>query len=159
MIAVNELKSLFENIIFLSAFSSLCFTQFLKMVVYLLTHKHKNPLDAIQTAIWRTGGMPSSHSALVCSLTTSAGIKQGISSDFFIFCLIFALVVLRDALGVRRAAGLQSKALNTLGKQAAEKLGLDFIPVQEINGHSMMEVLVGGILGVMIAVGFYIVLL
>jgi len=158
MTAVNELKSLFENIIFLSAISSLCFSQILKMVVYLLTHKHKNPVDAIQTAIWRTGGMPSSHSALVCSLTTSAGIKQGISSDFFIFSLIFALVVLRDSLGVRRAAGLQAKALNTLGRQAAEKLGLEFSPVQEINGHSMTEVLVGGVLGVLIAIGFYTVL-
>jgi len=113
-------------------------------------------MEAIQTAIWSTGGMPSSHSALVCSLTTSAGIKQGISSDFFIFSLIFALVVLRDSLGVRRAAGLQAKALNALGKQAAEKLGLEFNPVQEINGHTMLEVLVGGILGVLIAVGFYI---
>jgi len=158
MTVVTEIKSLLENIIFLSAISSLCFSQILKMVVYLLTHKHKKPMEAIQTAIWRTGGMPSSHSALVCSLTTSAGIKQGISSDFFIFSLIFALVVLRDSLGVRRAAGLQAKALNTLGKQAAEKLGLEFNPVQEINGHSMMEVLVGGILGVLIAVGFYAVL-
>jgi len=155
---VTEIKSLLENIIFLSAISSLCFSQILKMVIYLLTHKHKKPMEAIQTAIWSTGGMPSSHSALVCSLTTSAGIKQGISSDFFIFSLIFALVVLRDSLGVRRAAGLQAKALNALGKQAAEKLGLEFNPVQEINGHTMLEVLVGGILGVLIAVGFYMAL-
>ena len=156
MTIVTEISSLFKNIIFLSAISSLCFSQILKMVIYLLTHKHKKPMEAIQTAIWSTGGMPSSHSALVCSLTTSAGIKQGISSDFFIFSLIFALVVLRDSLGVRRAAGLQAKALNALGKQAAEKLGLEFNPVQEINGHTMLEVLVGGILGVLIAVGFYI---
>jgi acid phosphatase family membrane protein YuiD len=158
MAVVTQIKSLSENLIFLAPFSSLIFAQFLKMVVYLLTHKHKQPMEAIQTAIWRTGGMPSSHSALVCALTTSAWIKQGAFSDFFIFSLIFALVVLRDALGVRRAAGLQAKALNTLGKQAAEKLGLEFIPVQEINGHSMQEVLVGGILGVSIAVGFYFVL-
>jgi acid phosphatase family membrane protein YuiD len=158
MTAVTEFKSLLGNIVFLSAFFSLCFSQVLKMIVYLLTHKHRNPLEAIQTAIWSTGGMPSSHSALVCSLATSAGFKQGISSDFFIFSLVFALVVLRDSLGVRRAAGLQAKALNTLGKQAAEKLGLEFSSVKEINGHSMLEVIVGGILGVLIAVGFYLVL-
>jgi Uncharacterized protein conserved in bacteria len=158
MTVVTEISSLFKNIIFLSAISSLCISQILKMFFYLLTHKHKDPLEAIQTAIWSTGGMPSSHSALVCSLTTSAGIKQGISSDFFIFSLIFALIVLRDSLGVRRAAGLQAKALNTLGKQVSEKLGLEFNPVQEINGHSMVEVLVGGILGVLIAVIFYITL-
>jgi len=158
MTAVTEIKSLFGNIIFLSAFSSLCLSQILKMIVYLLTHKHKRPLEAIQLAIWSTGGMPSSHSALVCSLTTSAGIKQGISSDFFIFSLVFALVVLRDSLGVRRAAGLQAKALNTLGKQAADKLGLEFSAVKEINGHSMTEVLVGGILGILIALGYYVFL-
>jgi len=158
MTVLTEISSLFKNIIFLSAISSLCISQILKMFFYLLTHKHKDPLEAIQTAIWSTGGMPSSHSALVCSLTTSAGIKQGISSDFFIFSLIFALIVLRDSLGVRRAAGLQAKALNTLGKQVSEKLGLEFNPVQEINGHSMVEVLVGGILGVLIAVVFYITL-
>jgi acid phosphatase family membrane protein YuiD len=158
MAAVTELKSLLGNIIFLSAFSSLFFAQILKMVVYLLINKHKKPLEAIETAIWRTGGMPSSHSALVCSLTTSAGFNQGISSDFFIFSLIFALVVLRDSLGVRRAAGLQAKELNALGKQAAEKLGLEFNSVKEINGHTMQEVLVGGFLGVLIAIGFCLVL-
>jgi uncharacterized protein len=159
MAVVTQIKSLSGNLVFLSSFCSLIIAQFLKMIVYLLTHKHKQPIDAIQTAIWRTGGMPSSHSALVCALTTSAWIKQGPFSDFFIFSLIFALVVLRDALGVRRAAGLQAKALNTLGKQAAEKLGLEFNPVQEINGHSMLEVLIGGILGVSIAISFYFVLL
>ncbi|MDR2942503.1 MAG: divergent PAP2 family protein [Treponema sp.] len=157
MTAVTEFKFLFGNIVFLSAFSSLCFSQILKMVVYLLTHKHKKPLEAVQLAIWSTGGMPSSHSALVCSLAASTGFKQGIASDFFIFSLVFALVVLRDSLGVRRAAGLQAKALNTLGKQASEKLGLEFNPVKEINGHSMLEVLIGGILGILIAIGFYLV--
>jgi acid phosphatase family membrane protein YuiD len=156
MTTAAAIKSLFQNIIFLSTISSLCLAQILKMLVYLLTHRHKKPLEAIETAIWRTGGMPSSHSAVVCSLTTSTGICEGISSNLFVFCLVFTMVVLRDAVGVRRAAGLQAKALNTLGKQFARKTGLDFHAVKEVQGHTPLEVVVGSLLGIIIAVGFYL---
>ncbi|MDR0301670.1 MAG: divergent PAP2 family protein [Treponema sp.] len=156
MTAVNEINSLFGNRIFLSTFFSLIFAQALKTIVYLLTHKHKTLMEAIETAIWRTGGMPSSHSALVCSLTTSAGFFEGISSNWFVFSLVFALVVLRDSLGVRRAAGLQARALNALGKKVSEKTDLEFQPVKEINGHTMQEVVVGAILGILISVGFFV---
>jgi acid phosphatase family membrane protein YuiD len=66
------------------------------------------------------------------------------------------MVVLRDALGVRRAAGLQAKALNTLGKMTADKIGLEFQSVKEIQGHTPLEVLVGAVLGIAIAIGFYL---
>jgi hypothetical protein len=155
MTVAAAIKSLFGNIIFLSAISSLCIAQVLKMVFYLLTNKHKKPRIALETAMWRTGGMPSSHSAIVSSLTTSTGIVEGVSSNLFVFCLIFTLVVLRDSLGVRRAAGLQSRALNKLGKQTAEKMGLEFHSIKEIQGHTPLEVLVGVFLGIFIAVGFY----
>jgi acid phosphatase family membrane protein YuiD len=155
---VGAIKSLFENIIFLSTISSLCVAQILKTIIYLLTNKQKKPKDALETAIWRTGGMPSSHSAVVCSLSTSTGFVEGISSNLFVFCVIFTMVVLRDSLGVRRAAGLQARALNTLGRMTAEKIGLKFNSVKEIQGHTPLEVLVGAVLGVFIAVGFFILL-
>jgi len=158
MIASAAIRSLFGNIIFLSTITSLCLTQVLKMFFYLLTHKHKKPWEAIETAIWRTGGMPSSHSAIVCSLATSAGIKEGISSNLFVVCLVFAMVVLRDSLGVRRAAGLQAKALNSLGRLTAEKTGLEFQSVKEIKGHAPLEVLVGAAFGILIAAIFYLFL-
>ena len=150
------IKSLFHNIIFLSAIFSLVTAQFLKMVFYLITSTSRKPRVAIETALWRTGGMPSSHSAVVCSLTTSTGIIKGIDSDIFVICLIFSLLVLRDALGVRRAAGLQSKALNLLGKLTSEKLGTEFRTVKEIQGHTPLEVFVGGVLGILISTGFYL---
>lgn len=168
------IKSLFQNIIFLSAISSLCFAQIMKMVVFLISHRGKRPWEAIETAIWRTGGMPSSHSAIVCSLTTSTALSEGIASNLFVFCLIFTMVVLRDALGVRRAAGLQAKAINTLGKlltsektgsgkpssekTGAEKPGVEFHSVKEIQGHTPLEVLVGAVLGISIAAGYYLLL-
>ena len=98
--------------------------------------------------------MPSSHSAIVCSLVTSTGYAEGISSNFFIFTLVFAMVVLRDSMGVRRAAGLQAKALNSLGKQSAEKFGLEFNSVKEVQGHTPLEIIAGGLLGILISVIF-----
>lgn len=152
----TAIRSLFENIIFLSTVTSLVTAQVLKMIFYLITNKNIKIWDAIGTMIWRTGGMPSSHSAVVCSLTMSTGIREGISSNFFIFSIVFAMIVLRDSFGVRRAAGLQAKALNNLGKQSAEKTGVEFNSVKEIQGHSIREVLAGAMLGILIAIIFHL---
>jgi len=154
MTAATAIKSLLVNKIFLSTVSSLCIAQVLKLVFYLFTSKNRKKLEMIETIIWRTGGMPSSHSAAVCALATSAGIYEGIDSNFFVFCLVFAMVVLRDSLGVRRTAGLQAKALNNLGKQSAKITGLEFRSVKEIHGHTPLEVLVGSGLGILITFCF-----
>jgi len=156
MTVVEALKSLIFNKIFLSTVFSLCFAQVLKLVFYLITNKNKKKWDAVETMLWRTGGMPSSHSAVVCSLATAIGIYEGIASTYFIISLIFALVVLRDSVGVRRAAGLQAKALNNLGKQLAKFTDQEYRSVKEIQGHTPLEVLVGSCLGILIAVIFYI---
>lgn len=152
MSAAEAIKSLVENKLFLSTVSSLIIAQILKMVFYLITSKNRKKWDAIETMIWRTGGMPSSHSAVVCALATSAGLNEHIDSNFFVLCLVFAMVVLRDSVGVRRAAGLQAKALNNLGRQSAKLTGLEFRTVKEIQGHTPLEVLAGALLGILIAV-------
>jgi acid phosphatase family membrane protein YuiD len=148
------LKAFFENPIFLSSVSSLFIAQVLKSIIYLMSARRKKTREFMEILTWRTGGMPSSHAALVCALATSVAIIEGVASNMFVFSFWFALIVLRDAMGVRRAAGLQSRALNNLGKQIAEKLEIDFHTVKEIQGHSPLEVVVGGLLGVFIAAGF-----
>jgi len=157
MSALAAIEDLGKNKLFLSAITSLGVAQIIKMIIQLFTHKKKvfRKMDLIETLIWRTGGMPSSHSALVCSLVTSAGISEGVSSNFFAFCFVFAIVVLRDSMGVRRASGIQAKALNSLGKQSAEKTGLEFHSVKEIQGHEPLEVFIGALLGILIAVAFH----
>ena len=150
----SSLAAFFENPIFLSTVSSLFIAQVTKSIIFLLTRRRRSVREAIEIAIWHTGGMPSSHSAVVCALATSVAFIEGITSNLFVFAFWFALVVLRDSLGVRRSSGLQAKALNSLGKQSAEKTGLDFHPVKEIQGHSPLEVVVGGLLGIFIAAGF-----
>jgi len=150
------LKALLENKIFIATVISLCSAQALKVIVYILQDRKKKIRELTEVLIWRTGGMPSSHAAVVSSLVTSVAFVEGIASNLFIFSFWFALVVLRDAMGVRRSAGLMAKALNDLGKQASEKTGLDFRLVKEIQGHTPLEVVVGTLLGVSIAVSLFL---
>jgi acid phosphatase family membrane protein YuiD len=152
-IRAASFKALFENMIFLSSFFSLCIAQLLKVLLYIVNGHKREKLEMIQILTWRTGGMPSSHAALVCSLCTSVAFVEGLASNLFVFSFWFALLVLRDAMGVRRSAGLLAKGLNNLGGLVSEKTGLDFKPVKEIQGHTPPEVVVGGLLGVFIATG------
>jgi len=106
------------------------------------------------TLAWSTGGMPSSHAAVVTSMTAAVGFHEGLGSNLFAVSLFIAMVVMRDAMGVRRASGLQARALNLLGKQVAEKIDVEFRPVREIQGHAPPEVIVGALLGIVIAVAY-----
>ena len=146
-------KAFFENTIFLSSVISLFSAQLLKGIVYVISRRKKKTRELAEIVFWRTGGMPSSHSALVCSLATSVAFVEGVGSTVFIISFWFALVVLRDAVGVRRLAGLLAKSLNELGKQTSEKFTIPFRSVKEIQGHTPLEVLVGGLLGIVIAIG------
>lgn len=103
--------------------------------------------------IWGSGGMPSSHSALVCSLSTVVALEDGVASTNFAISLILAAVVMYDAAGVRRAAGKQARVLN----QIIENEGN--INVQEklieLLGHTPKEVFVGAIVGIVGAILFF----
>lgn len=99
-------------------------------------------------------GMPSSHTAVVMSLTFLIGKSQGFDSPMFAMSLIFSFVVMYDATGVRRAAGKQAKLLNRL----IETPGLTSIQVSErlveVLGHSPKEVFVGAIIGIIVGLVF-----
>ena len=150
------MRVFFENTVFLSSFTSLCVAQLLKGIIYILNGRMKKTRELVEVITWRTGGMPSSHAAVVCALATSIAFVEGITSNIFILSMWFALIVLRDAMGVRRSAGLSTKALNALGKAASEKLGIDFHAVKEVQGHTPLEVVLGGLLGGFIAAGLYL---
>ena len=98
-----------------------------------------------------TGGMPSSHSAIVMGLTTAVGRINGLNSAAFAVALIFSFVVMYDAAGVRRAAGRQAAVLNRLVEDLVHMRGIQEDRLRELLGHTPIEVLVGGALG--IAVG------
>ncbi|GMO47158.1 MAG: divergent PAP2 family protein [Termitinemataceae bacterium] len=144
----------FENSIVLAALSSFFFAQFLKVAILIARRSKRSMRDLFITFFWRTGGMPSSHASLVASLTTSIAIKEGVSSNLFIVTLFFAIIVLRDAVGVRHSSGIQAKTLNSLGRKLSEKFSIDYHSVKEVQGHTILEVLVGCFLGVFISAGY-----
>jgi acid phosphatase family membrane protein YuiD len=149
-----SLRPLFENVIFLSALTSWFLAQIIKVLVILFNRRKKRLRELVEIVIWRTGGMPSSHTATVASLTVAVAIHDGLDSSLFAMCFFFALIVIRDATGVRRSSGLQAKALNLLGKKTGEQLGFDYSPVKEIQGHTPLEVIVGALLGIFIAAAY-----
>ena len=96
------------------------------------------------------GGMPSSHSAVVCSLSTMIGRDLGFDSAIFGLSVIMALVVMYDAAGVRRAAGKQAKILNKIVNTPGLAIETVQEKLQEVLGHTPTEVFVGAILGIVI---------
>jgi acid phosphatase family membrane protein YuiD len=150
----GPIKAFFENQMFLSSITSFCMAQFLKMIIHVISSRKRSFRDTLETLAWRTGGMPSSHAALVCSIATSAAFLEGPGSNLFQISFWFALVVLRDAMGVRRSSGIQARILNVLGRQVSENLNTEYHPVKEIQGHTPLEVVVGGLLGIFISAAF-----
>ncbi len=98
--------------------------------------------------IMGAGGMPSSHTAVVTSLAMLVGKSEGFDSAMFAVALVFAMVVMYDAAGVRRAAGKQAHLLNKI----IETPGLTGVEVQErlveVLGHTPLQVIVGAIIGI-----------
>ena len=144
-----------RNPIFLSCVFSWLGAQFLKAAIKLVYGRIHSLAELLEVMFWRTGGMPSSHSALVTSLCTTIAFRDGLSSDIFVFSLAFFLVVIRDAFGVRRSSGLQARKINDIGRELAEKKTIDnYKPMKEVDGHTPMEVLCGCLLGFFVGLSF-----
>ena len=143
--------------------------QFIKLILTLIITRK---LDFER--ILGSGGMPSSHSALVCAMLVAMGRSVGIASPLFGLASCFAGIVIYDAMGVRRAAGEQAKVLNRMisefplffrqarkgaaqgqaQQQSTEEQSVTPIPKQlkELIGHTPFEVLAGCALGVAVAI-------
>lgn len=123
-------------------------TQVLKVLIVLLTEKR---IDFERFV--GAGGMPSSHSSTVCTLSVLIGRKLGFYSPEFAIAFVFSLVIMYDAAGVRRAAGQQASVLNkmldnwyTSDHEFAE------IELKELLGHTPLQVIMGAIIGIFIGV-------
>lgn len=104
-----------------------------------------------------SGGMPSSHSATVCALTTGIVLTEGVGSVAFAISAVLSFVVMYDARGVRRSAGEQAKKLNDIILHLSDN-NEDFEPddtVREILGHTPLQVVVGAALGVIVPLVMY----
>ena len=142
-------EELLQNKVLISALAGWFIAQFLKTLIHLLFTK-----KFVAERLVGSGGMPSSHSATVCALSTSALMIYGIGSFEFAISFILAVIVMHDAMGVRRETGIQAKVLNELievfaamdsDMSAQDKL-------KEFVGHTPLQVLVGSLLGITIAI-------
>lgn len=99
--------------------------------------------------LWSTGGMPSSHSALVSALAISIGINAGFGSPIFAVALALAIVVMYDAAGVRQAAGKQAQKINLIVEELLSGHSLNDERLRELLGHTPFQVTVGAVVGVL----------
>ena len=98
------------------------------------------------------GGMPSSHSAVVATLTTLIGQEYGVESGIFAMSCVFSAIVMYDAAGVRRAAGKQATLLNKLVENAANSGIVVSEKLVEVLGHTPLQVIVGATLGIIVGI-------
>ena len=125
--------------------------QFLKIVFTAIIEKKWD----FSRLFFGLGGMPSSHSSVVCALATSVGIARGFYSAEFAICTLLAFIVMTDAAGVRRSAGKQAALLNKIVQdmvEAGEWPTTDRL--KEMLGHTPFQVIIGALLGVLIALLF-----
>lgn len=142
------------NYVLAAAVLSWCAAQVVKTLIHLIRFRSFKAERLIGS-----GGMPSSHSALVCSATIAVSREVGYASAQFAIVFLFAVVVMYDAMGVRRAAGLHAKELNKMNKLFEQnnpsKPTFDLSPkrkeLKEYLGHTPLEVLGGALLGILIA--------
>ena len=127
---------------------------YIPLIVWFAVQTFKVIHDLIKTKkfdfkrIMGAGGMPSSHSAVVTCLAAMIGKNLGFDTPMFAMALVFAMIVMYDAAGVRRAAGKQARLLNKI----VETPGLSSVQVQEklveVLGHTPLQVIVGAIIGI-----------
>ena len=121
----------------------------------------KPPLEFLDTKRWSwglwfsSGGMPSSHSALVCSGMLSVGLFQGFDTSVFALAVVLAMVVVYDAAGVRREAGKHAERINILIEELFSGQPISEKQLKEVIGHTPIEVIAGVLLGLATALVSY----
>ena len=143
---------IFRNQVLIGALLGWGIAQIIKIPIeYFRTHKWHWAL------LFSPGGMPSSHSALVVGLAHGAGLYSGFDSIFFAICFVLAMVVVYDATGIRRQAGLHAELINAIIEDLAAGHPLKNEQLKEVLGHTPGEVLGGILLGIASAQVVYMV--
>ena len=142
------INGIFSNDVLKVTFWGWFIAQLLKVIFTLISTKKVDFSRFVGS-----GGMPSSHSSLVTSMTTAVGITEGFKSPIFALAFAVTCITMYDAAGVRYAVGAQAKILNQMLTDIQEhKFTFKEEKLKELIGHTPKEVIAGGILGVLIAV-------
>jgi acid phosphatase family membrane protein YuiD len=145
----DALRELAQNHILWTSVTAWIIAQVLKGLFYLAKEKKIN-----FRRFAGAGGMPSSHSALVAALATGVGIEKGWDSVSAALAIIFAIIVMYDAAGVRLAASRQAATLNKIVDELFQAGEFHQKRLKELLGHTPIEVIAGASLGVFLAVIF-----
>ncbi len=149
-------SELLQNRVLMSAFLGWLTAQVVKVILSIV----KNRSFSVER-LYGGGGMPSSHSCMVSALAVSTAMVEGINSTLFALTVAFAFVTIYDAMGVRRQAGIHAKVLNKYAALLEQEDLLDENELEELEGqstlkeligHTPMEVMVGAMLGILIAI-------
>lgn len=142
------LAALFDNGVMWWGLAACGSAQLSKLVIELAVHRRWNPKVLIET-----GGMPSSHSALLTGTAAGLGWQLGFADPLFALAATMCFVVLYDASGVRRAAGLTAERVNGLVADAGGLVAGEppAKPLKQNLGHTRLEVLVGAVMGPAVA--------
>lgn len=150
---MNFFSDLGTNSIFLAAGWGWLSAQIIKTLLHLFLTK-----KFVAERLIGSGGMPSSHSSTVCALATATCFEFNASSFEFAIAAILAIIVMYDAMGVRRETGIQAKLLNDI-IQIFEDMGRPEISahdkLKEFVGHTPLQVLMGALLGILVAIIYY----
>ena len=139
---MSEFFTFFNNAVLFWSLLSCLLAQFFKIVFNFFS------TGEIRFGImFETGGMPSSHSALITGAASGVGYELGFDSSIFALSVAVALIVMYDASGVRKSAGVQAAEINKLSKKLDPKTELF---LKETLGHTKIEVIVGSFLGPLI---------
>ena len=131
------------------------------LTAWALAQIIKVPLKYWRSKQWdwalffRAGGMPSSHASLLIGATHAIGLADGFDSPLFALSVAIAMVVLYDATGIRRQAGIHAALINAMLRDLASGHPLKQEQLREVLGHTPLEVLAGIILGIVIAQGIW----
>ena len=139
---MSEFSAFFDNSVLFWSLLSCLIAQFFKIIFnFFSTGKIRFGI------MFETGGMPSSHSALITGTTSGIGFQLGFDNPIFALAVALSLIVMYDASGVRRSAGVQAAEINKLSKKLDPKSQVD---LKETLGHTKIEVIVGSLLGPLI---------
>jgi uncharacterized protein len=137
------MKTLLDNRILMAALLAWVVAQVSKTIYELFRFRQLKFSRLVSS-----GGMPSSHSALVTGLATATGRVAGLASPLFAIAFVLACIVMYDAAGVRRAVSIQARILNQMIDEAFQGKPFAEERLRELIGHTPVQVLVGGLLGV-----------
>lgn len=143
---MEVLQELLANQVLCAAVVAWAIAQVTKTIINALLSRSFSPERLIGS-----GGMPSSHTSAIMAMSTGVGLTMGFSTPTYALAAIISGVVMYDASGVRRNVGLQAEVINNILREVFEEKHFGEEQLKELVGHKPTEVIVGAILGIVVA--------